>query len=301
MSSSWFYLALGSTIISALVNLLDSHYMTQRMPGWRAYILLCDVLTIPAGIIMLAVFPVPSGIGSAPLISAAAATVTSSLATVLILEVMKSEHISRVSPIISLSPVLVGLLAFMFLGETFHWQQVLGIAGVVLGAIFISFRWEGGTAHFHKRAVLTLLAAAVLVAVSNIFNKYALESLSFWTDAALVFLISSVLFIFVCVRRSVLLEIRDLKDRTFTVSIAFLNQIVAMVAMLMAYWGLKIGPVALNSAVFNSKPLFVFVFSTIVGHAFPKFLPPESVSRRSLLIKAGATLAIVGGLAVMLI
>ncbi len=301
MSSSWFFLALGSTVISALVNLLDSHYMTQRMPGWRAYILLCDVLTVPAGIALLLIFPVPSGTPAAPIIAVTAATLISSLAMVLILEAMKSAHISRVSPIISTSPVFVGLLAFLFLGESFSWQQVFGIACVVLGAVFVSFKWENGGVHFHRRAVLTLLAAAAMVAISNVANKYALDYLSFWTDAGLVFSISSVLFLVICVRRSVLREIRDLRKRNLTIGVAMVNQAVAMVAMLMAYLGLQLGPAALNSAVLNSKPLFIFVFSTIVGNLFPRFLPLERLDRRSLMIKAVATLAIVGGLVVMLI
>lgn len=302
MPSTWIFLALASTVISALVNLLDSHYMTQRMPGWRAYILLCDVLTLPVGIAMLFILPLPSGLGVAPFAAVAASTLASSLAVVLILEAMKSEHISRVAPLISTSPVFVGILAFLFLGEHFAWHQVLGIGGVVAGAILISFKWDdGGAAHFNVRSALTLLAASVLVAISNVTNKYALGYMSYWNSATLIFIMSSVLFLAICVRPQVLREIANLRQRTFTIGVALANQAVAMAAMILAFWSVNPGPVALASAVFNSKPLFVFAFSMAAGTLFPRFLPPERASSKVLLIKAGATLVVVGGLVVMLI
>jgi len=301
MSSGWVFLALSSTVISALINLLDSHLMTQRMPGWRAYVLICDLLTLPVSIVMLIVFPLPPGLGMAPLLAILASTLASSLAVVLILQAMKSEHVSRVAPLISTSPVFVAILAFLFLGDNFTWQQIFGIAAVVTGAILISFKWDEGVAHFHTRPVLMLLFAAVLVAVSNVANKYALGYMSYWNSATLLFLTSAVFFLAICIRPSVLREVAGLKQRSLTISLALANQAVALVVSVLAYWAMQLGPVALASAVFNSKPLFIFAFSTLAGYLFPRFLPPEHSSRKVILVKAVATLAVVGGLVVMLV
>ncbi len=61
MSSSWTFLILTSTVIAALVNLLDSHLMMQRMPSWRAYVVICDLfITLPVSIAMRFIFPLPS-------------------------------------------------------------------------------------------------------------------------------------------------------------------------------------------------------------------------------------------------
>ena len=302
MSPGWVFLALASTVISALINLLDSHLMTQRMPGWRAYVLICDLFTLPVSIIMLLIFPLPPGLGIAPLAAILASTLTSGVAMIIILQAMKSEHVSRVSPLTSTSPVFVAALAFLFLGENFTWQQIFGIAAVVAGAILISLKWDArGGAYFHVRPFLMLLTAAVFIAISNVTNKYALGYMSYWNSATLIFLISAVLFLAICIRPSVLREVAGLKERSLTIGLALANQAVAIVVSILAYWAIQLGPVALASAVFNSKPLFIFIFSGIVGHLFPRFLPPEHSSRKVLIIRASATLAVVGGLVAMLI
>ena len=225
MSSGWVFLALASTVISALINLLDSHLMMQRMPGWRAYVLICDLFTLPVSIIMLLIFPLPAGLGIAPILAIMGAALTSGAAVILILQAMKSEHVSRVAPLTSTSPVFVAVLAFLFLGESFNWLQVFGIAAVVTGAILISLKWDDrGGAHFHTRPVLMLLSAAVLISISNVANKYALGYMSYWNSATLLFMISAILFLAICIRPSVIREVAGLKQRRLTIGLALLNQ-----------------------------------------------------------------------------
>jgi drug/metabolite transporter (DMT)-like permease len=302
MSLNWILLVLGATIISAFINLLDSHLMTQRMPGWRAYVLICDLFMLPVSIVMLFIFPLPIGLGIAPLLAIFASTLTSAVAMILILQSMKSEHVSRIAPLTSTSPVFVAALAFLFLGESLTAQQLFGIAAVVSGAIIISLRWNAGDgSHINTRTVLMLLISAVLIALSNVSNKYALGYMSYWNDAALLFITSSVVFLSICIRPAVFRQIAALKQRTLTVSLALTNQAVAVVVSILAYWAIQSGPVALASAAFNSKPLFVFLFSGIAGKFFPNFLTPEHTSRKMIVMKALGTLAVVGGLVVMFI
>ena len=300
MNSSWVFLALTSTIIAALVNILDSHYMTRRMPGWRAYVVICDVFTLPLSIVMLIAIPLPADIGLRPYFALLGSTCVSIFASILILEAMKKEHISRISPLTSTSPVVVAILAFVFLGESLTAMQIAGIVAVVMGAILISLKWGAkGAARLHLRPVLVLIGAAVLIAISSTLNKYALGYMSFWNDATLQFLFSSAIFLAICVRPSVLRQIAGLKQRSFTIGLAIFAQAVACVAMLLAYSAIQKGEVALVSAVMNSKPLFIFAFSMVAGRAAPSFLAPEHMNRKSILVKAGATVLVTAGLVAM--
>ncbi len=301
MNSSWVFLALTSTIIAALVNILDSHYMTKRMPGWQAYVVICDVFTLPLSIVMLILIPLPANIGLRPYFALLGSSCVSILASILILEAMKKEHISRISPLISTSPVFVAVLAFLFLGERLTWLQIAGVSAVVTGAILISLKWDAKNgARLHLRPVLILIGAAVLIAISGTLNKYALGYMSFWNDATIQFFLSSSLFLAICVRPSVLRQIAGLKQRTFTIGFAIFAQAVACVAMLLAYSAIQKGEVALVSAVMNSKPLFIFAFSMIAGRFAPNFLAPDHMNRKSIFIKAGATVLVTAGLVVML-
>jgi drug/metabolite transporter (DMT)-like permease len=276
--------------------------MTKRMPGWQAYVVLCDVFTLPLSIVMLILIPLPANIGLRPYFALLGATCVSIIASVLILQAMKKEHVSRISPLTSTSPVFVAFLAFAFLGERLSRLQIAGVAAVVIGAIVISLKWEANKrgASLRLRPVLTLLGCAVLIAISGTLNKYALGYMSYWNDATLLFFISSVIFLAICARPSVLRQIAGLKDRNFTIGLAMVNQAVASVAMVLAYSAVQKGPVALVSTVMNSKPLFIFAFSMIVGRVAPNFLAPEHMNRKSIVIKAGATVLVTAGLVAML-
>jgi drug/metabolite transporter (DMT)-like permease len=301
MNSNWAFLALISTIIATIVTILDSHYMTKRMPGWQAYVVICDVFTLPLSIVMLIVIPLPVNIGLLPYLAILGSTCVSIFASILILQAMKKAHISRISPLTSTSPVFVAVLAFLFLGERLSWLQIIGVTAVVIGAIVISLKWDAKSgASLKIRPALVLIGAAVLIAISGTLNKYALGYMSFWNDATLLFFISSVIFLAICVRPSVLRQVAGLKQRNFTIGLALFNQAVASVAMILAYSAVQKGPVALVSAVMNSKPLFIFAFSMVVGRVAPSFLTPEHSSRKSIFVKAGATALVTAGLAAML-
>ena len=302
MSLAWVVLALSSTLISALVNILDSHFMSRRMPGWKAYVLICDLFALPVSIVMLFIFPLPAGIGIAPIAAVFASAMISSLSVVLVLEIMRKEDVATVAPITSTAPVFVAILAMLFLGEDLALHQWLAIAAVVTGTIAISFKWDTkGGAHFHIRPFLILIAASVLIAVANVFNKYGLGYMSFWNSATLIFFFCAILFIGICLRPNVLHEIASLKDRTGTIGFTLFNQIAAMAATVLAYKAVQLSPVALASTIFNSKPLFIFAFSGLAARIAPGFLIHEKSSRKLLLVRAGATMLVVAGLVIMLL
>jgi drug/metabolite transporter (DMT)-like permease len=302
MSALWFILAFSTTLISALVSLLDSHFMSRRMPGTRAYILLCSIFTLPASIIILVLFPLPAGIGLAPIWAITASAVISSVAMVLILQVMKDQDVARVAPLTSTAPVFVAVLATIFLGENLASRQWLGIFAVIIGAIIISFRWDTkGSGHFHLRPFVMLMGVAVIAAVSSVINKYALDYMSFWTAAGIDFLIVSVLILVFCLRRDVIYSIQALANSRRAVNLTVLNQGIATAGTVMAFWTIQLGPVALASTVFNSRPLLLFVFSAAIARFAPGFMVTEKLSRKGLAIKGAGTLAVVGGLAVIFI
>ncbi len=168
--------------------------------------------------------------------------------------------------------------------------------------MFISLKPNAkGDTRFDVRSASILLASAVFIAISSVANKYALGYMSFWNDATLLFLGSAVLFLSISIHPSVIREIRAMRQRNLSIGLAWINSIFSIVVAVLAYWAVQLGPVALVSAVSNSRPLFVFVFSGAAGQLFPRFLPPEHNNRKLMFIKAGATLAVAAGLIVMLL
>lgn len=302
MSPLWFTLAFSTTIISALVSLLDSHFMSRRMPGTRAYILICSIFTLPASIVMLILFPVPAGIGLAPILAISAAAVVSSVAMVLILQAMKNQDIAVVAPLVSTAPVFVAVLATVFLGESLGLRQWVGILAVITGAVIISFKWDAkGTGHFHWKPFFMLMGVAILAAIASVINKYALGYMSFWTAAGIDFLVASILILAFCLKRDVLKSLWAMENRRQAINLTVFNQGIATFATVMAFWTIQLGPVALASTVFNTRPLLIFAASAVIARLAPGFMVNEKLSPKGLAIKGGGTVAVVGGLALIFI
>jgi drug/metabolite transporter (DMT)-like permease len=300
MSLTWLSLALLSTAISALVNTLDSHFLTRRMPSLRSYLLIIGAFTILVGLGILAIFPPPLDIGWQPYAAMLVSSATRVSAVFLMLYAMKREDVARVIPLSSTAPIFVAIMAVFFLGEQLVWLQWLAILVVVGGAILISFKRDKVGGHsFHASSFFMLIGSSLLYAIGDVTNKYAMDYISFWTSAGLMMVFTSGVFVFTCLRGSVVQEIRSL-PRPFLTSLAVIgNQIGAIAATLLGFWAIQNGPVSLASPIFNSKPLFVFLYALIFGWLAPGFLLAESSEKKGLLRKLLATLMIVGGIVVI--
>jgi drug/metabolite transporter (DMT)-like permease len=84
-----------------------------------------------------------------------------------------------------------------------------------------------------------------------------------------------------------------------TSALIILNQSATIVSIIMAFWAIQNGPVSLASTIFNSKPLFVFVYAALLARLAPGFLLEFKTDRRGMVIKIIATLMVVGGIALI--
>ncbi len=301
MSATWLALALLSTAISALVNTLDSHFLTRRMPSLRSYLLIIGAFTILVGAALLVIFPLPLAAGLRPLAAAVVSALLRVVAILLLLYAMMREDVSRVVPLNSTAPVFVAVMAALFLGERLNLLEWLAIAVVVSGAVLISFKKVDGAARFQARSFLMVIGSAVFFAAGDVTNKYALGYYTYLNTAGIMLFITSAVYLLVCLRRPVIQEIRGLK-RPVAISIGvILNQAAAVIATLLAFWAIENGPVSLASTIFNSKPLFVFIMTVALAWLTPGFLLEGVADRPELMRKLAATLLIVGGLSLIVL
>jgi len=84
---------------------------------------------------------------------------------------LNSEEVSRVVPILSLNPVIVLILATLFLGETYTWAQGLGMALIVLGVVLHAIDREHHRL-INKKALFWVILSAAAYALKNILVKW---------------------------------------------------------------------------------------------------------------------------------
>ena len=72
----------------------------------------------------------------------------------------------------------------------------------------------------------------------------------------------------------------------------------AMIGIVLSYWAVQRGPVSLVSTIISSRPVFVAIYSFLLGMIFPGFLIRSAI-KRALLLRLLATAMIVGGLSII--
>src|SRR3989304_10559350 len=140
----WFYLALLSTALFPIGNILDKFLLSKgrflKFPSEYVALFILLQSLIAASIALLFkiqyVFPqslIAIGVGLLQLV----------LFHLYARGVAKGE-VTRAVSLLFTSPLLVLILAFVFLGETFGLAKYIGIVLLVLSAIIISYTKEGG-------------------------------------------------------------------------------------------------------------------------------------------------------------
>jgi drug/metabolite transporter (DMT)-like permease len=236
MSFTWTALALSSTALAALVNTLDSHFLSRRMPGLRSYLLIIGIFVTLAAAVMLLIFPFPHGTGLRIYGLALASAVLRVGAISALLYALKKEDVSRVMPLSATAPIFVAVMAAVFLGEGLKFTQWLAICIVVSGAILISFkRGADGSSRFHASSFFLLLGSSLLYAASDVTNKYTMEFISYWNSASLSLFLTSVGFVVICLRRDVLRQIAGMARPWYTSGGVILNQVVSLVSTVLGF------------------------------------------------------------------
>jgi len=297
---TWITASLVVAAALGLVNVIDSHLITKRMPSFWAYLLPVSVIHIIYGLVFLNLYPLTDGVPAFAWLITAVAAVTRTLAILLMLNAMRTEEVSRVIPVVNIYPVFVAILAVPLLGEALNWLQWMAILITVAGAVLISIRWrgQGGGARLRKSFIM-LLASGLLLGVSNTAAKYALDYVSFWNMYSISDLCYGTIFFLLAARPGVFRELRDMAKRGTALKLLALNETLTLGGYILSFWAMERGPVSLASTVMGTRPFFVFLYTLVLSRALPGVLLEEHLSKGIIALKIGSIALIIGGVAII--
>jgi drug/metabolite transporter (DMT)-like permease len=296
---TWITAALVVAATLGLVNVIDSHLISKRMPSLWAFLILAGLLHLSFGLIFLALNPLPSGVDAFPRFVAVASAVARTVAILLMLYAMRTEEVSRIVPVVHTQPVFVAILAVPLLGEALSYLHWLAIVITVAGAVLISARWGGsGRGARLRKSFVLLLASSLLYAVANTATKYALDYVSFWNMYSLNAICFGIIFCLVSARPSVFRELREMKDRGVSLILIAFNETIALGGIILSFWAMEKGPISLVSTVMGVRPFFVFLYALALSRTFPAVLD-ERLSRGIVGVKVVSIALSVGGVAII--
>ena len=292
---SWLNYALLSAVILGAVNIIEAHILYKRIPSLKSYMLLMGAVLLVLGAIFSVIFPVQKA-ATDPIAGAVITGILRTGAVIILFFTLRKEEVSRSIPVFYAYPIFVALLAVPVFGETmsgFQWLAVVAIAAgsVVLGARRTERRIFNLTASFWL-----LLGAAVLMAAANVLSKYTLEVLSNWNLYWITTLCMSLAFLGISLRRSTVGEILNMKLRKSTTGLVMLNESLSIAGIGLTFLAIQRGPVSLAAALLASRPLFVLIYSLIIGMAVPSFLIEGRSTRKAVLMRVVGTIMIFSGI-----
>ncbi len=295
----WVSTAILSAAILSMVNVIDSHLVSKRMPSLRAFFIPVGIICLVSGLILFYLFPLPEGVGAMPVLLAVTSGMIRPAAFSIMLYMMKREDVSRVIPIVYTYPIFVAIMAVPLLGEVLNYLEWLAIIIVVAGALVVTAESSlSGSADRLGKPFLFLFVSSLLLAVADVVGKYSLSYISFWNLYSLASFGISGCLLLSSVRPHVIRELRDIKRKRVVFSFFAFGETVAPVGMVLSYWAMERGPVSLVSTIISSRPVFVAIYSLVLGMFFPGFLI-RSALKKTLIIRLAATAMIVGGLSII--
>ena len=314
----WALFALGSSIAFCFVSLCDKRLLSFHLYGVPPLCLWCGVSGTSYGVIMLLVVGIPSGTPWAVAITPILAGLLMGCSVVLLFRGLRLMEASRAIAISQTNPIFVAVLALLFLGERISPVQWASIGLVVAGAALISLRLfhvapnESLTGRLSDRetgevtsapgnltrigsigpALLVLsaicaassfvLAKAGLNADLPVLTVYALQQ----ATVGLVFVVAGL----TGGRRLV----SAVRQPQVLAMLIFGESLMPAVSILLSVYAYSLGDASVVAAVLATRPLFVFVASTVLSRVRWQLLD-ETLTPQALALKGVSVLMIVGG------
>jgi len=289
----WLIFAFVAAVFWAVGVVIDKYIITKHMQDPFSYQLLYTMAESPILLLLLftsisstlpwSLLGIVAGFGIYP-------------GLILYFKAMAIEEASRVISMWYTSPILVLLLAYVFLEEKLSLPSYLGVVFLVLGAIFISYRKEEGKKPVMSPALGLILASGVVFAGYEVLTKYVLGAIDylsylFWNFVGTA-TIGFSLFCLPKIRGNFLSDIKRVNRTVLLWRIV--NTSLGIIASVFYYIAISGGPVSLVSAASSLEPFFVFAFTLLLSLFVPKILKEET-GKRVVTIKALAIVLIVAG------
>ncbi|MFC2013563.1 EamA family transporter [Chloroflexota bacterium] len=296
---TWVNIAILSAAIVGAVNILDSRLISKLMPGLRAFPMPVGIMHLVFASVLLALLPLPEGTSILTMVVTIASGLLRTGAISIMLYSLQKTEVSRVIPVVFTYPIFVAIIAVPLLEETLYLSEWLAIIIVVAGAVMISAQQSSSsTTTWPVKPLLLLFGSGLLFALADIASKYALNYISFWNMFSLSAFCMSGIFLLLSIRPHIIRQLGNMKERNSAMGLLMLNEILAVIGIVLSFWALEMGPVSLVSTISSSRPMFVVIFALIMNRISPRFLDWHPGKGR-LYLRLIATAMIVYGIIII--
>ncbi len=282
--TDWFWIAFISALLSAAAALMQKKVLIEIDP--LNFSFLVSALTAIFSLPFVATIDFAS-VKIVTILILFGKSILNAMAFLCIMTALKHLEISRALPVMAISPMVIAVLAFIFLGESLKPLEIAGIVLISIGTYSLELKKGEGVLYpfsvlagsKHHRYLLTALA---LISISSVIDKALLSNFKL---PPVTFLVFQNFFFFVIFFVIVLITG---KGRSFAVNknVLILIVVIAVVTVLYRWAQIEATKIAPVGLVISVKRLSV-LFASIAG---AQLFKEGDYVRRAI-----ATILIVGG------
>ena len=175
----WQTLAILAAFLFAVSNVIDKYVVSQHTKNVKAIILLFAPINAIYALTIFLIFDIVLEITMFSVVAFITGILVAPIVFFWYTSVVK-EDVSRIVPLIVVSPAVVAVLSRIFLNEVFAPLTYFGILLLILGGLLLSFRFESGVLK-KSPALGAIIAIIAILSVYNILIKWVLLTYPFWT------------------------------------------------------------------------------------------------------------------------
>ena len=176
---NWIILAIIAPMLWAFNNVIDKISMGKYIKNPTSYltlILISNLFPLPIFFFLLH----PTSFSKWALFSILLGIIQGT-SFLFYIKAMKMEEVSRVTPILTITPIFTLPLAFLFLGEKLKLLNYLGILLMVIAGILINYKKSNIKKPLLSPAIYLTLSTTFVVAVTGVLSKNILNYMDHWT------------------------------------------------------------------------------------------------------------------------
>ncbi len=284
---NWLILTLAAMFLMALVNIIDKIIVSKNKDPRLATIVSGSAMFVVFG--SFALYYKELTLSLIPALIGMLAGIVTVTATYYYYQAFRLEEVSKLVPLLALSPVYVIIISWLLFDEKFTTFTYLGIILVLFGSFLITHRKIRPKKSI---GIFSILLAGFLYALSAVLLKMSSissspHSVSFWIGIGSL-LVSLVLIIGYHKK----IDLESAKKY-------FMNDVLSGISIFMIFLAIASGPVSLVSTFMQAKPLFVFILALALSRYRPNLLSEEL--RLNVLMKKGIAIALIIAGAIMII
>ena len=292
----WVILALSSSALFGVVTVIDKRLLDHHLPGvsvlylWISIVLACYCLPI----MVFSGVPEHNSIKYLLIALASGISIGIGLATMFV--GLKSDEATRAIAITQTNPIVVSILAIMFLDETLNLGQWVSIGLVLVGTIMISLKkFSDHRILLPSRDTPVLLLSSIGLGTGFFLAKYALEGLTVWEVFSVQQLGVVLVFAVFALPNVWKNLVRVLRDKNTLLLMIFGEGVLPVIAIVLGLLASNLGPISLVSAILSTRPLFVFMISIFLNRSRWQ-LADEKLTNKELLMKGVSISLIITGI-----